>query len=102
MFGVGQKTPSWKKIGINIEHAASGHLKGGWRTGCKGSNKSLFPENMTKTQLEKAIRHAYKNGKKVKTRGEQVVVHGEYQGLKIEMHVNTKKKIIATAYPING
>ena len=90
--------PSWKKIGIDMEHAVSGHMQGGWRTGCKGHKKSLFPEEMTKQQIETAIRQAYRNGKKVRTRGERVVVRGEYQGTKIEMHINTKKKIIETAY----
>nr|VFK43641.1 MAG: EndoU nuclease [Candidatus Kentron sp. SD] len=91
--------PSWKKVDIWMDHINSGHTGSGWRAGCKGSNKSLFPEGMTRDQIETAIRQAYRNGKKVRTRGERVVIKGEYQGMKIEMHVNTEDKIIETAYP---
>ena len=92
--------PSWKKVDIWMDHIASGHTGNGWRTGCKGSNKSLFPEGMTKQQIETAIRQAYRNGKKVRTQNATtVIVRGEHQGLKLEMFVNTESKIIETAYP---
>jgi len=92
--------PSWKKIGIDMEHAVSGHMQGGWRTGCKGHKKSLFPKEMTKQQIETAIRQAYRYGKKLKTQNATtVIVRGEHKGLKLEMYVNTEKKIIETAYP---
>jgi len=92
--------PSWKNITIKTKHVLSGHTGSGWRTGCKGNNKSLFPENMSEQQIEKAIRQAYKNGKKIKTQTNKVVVViGEHQGLKIEMYVDIENKIIRTAYP---
>nr|VFK39666.1 MAG: EndoU nuclease [Candidatus Kentron sp. SD] len=91
--------PSWKNIPIKMKHVLSGHTGDGWRTGCKGSNKSLFPEGMTKQQIETAIRQAYRNGKKVKTVCNRTTVIGEYQGMKIKMYVNTEDKIIESAYP---
>lgn len=92
--------PSWRKIEIDVEHAVSGHMSGGWRTGCKNHNKTLFPEGFSEKQVEKVIRQAYRNGKKVKTQGNKAVIIGEEQGVKIKMHVDIKQKIIESAYPI--
>jgi hypothetical protein len=91
--------PAWQKMPIKMDHVLSGHTGKGWRTGCKGNKKSLFPEAMTKKQIENAIRQAYRYGKKVQTQEEVVVIIGEYQGMKIKMYVNTEKKIIESAYP---
>jgi hypothetical protein len=91
--------PAWKKMTIDMKHTVSGHIEGGWRTGCKGHKKTLFPDGFSEKQVEKIIRQAYRNGKKVKTQGERVVVIGEYEGIEIQMHVNIKEKIIETAYP---
>ena len=91
--------PSWKKMTIDMKHTVSGHIDGGWRTGCKENNKTLFPEGFSEKQVEKIIRQAYRNGKKVKTRDDRCVVIGEYEGIKIKMHVDVKNKIIKTAYP---
>jgi len=67
---------------------------------CEGSRKTLFPEGFSKPQLEKIIRQAYKNGKKIRTaQDNKIIVVGEYNGTKIEMYVNTKTKTIETAYP---
>jgi hypothetical protein len=93
--------PSWKKIDIWMKHILSGHTGKGWRTGCAGNNKTLFPDGFSEKQVEKVVRQAYRYGRKFKTQNSTtVVVRGEYQGLKIEMYVNTEKKIIETAYPI--
>ena len=89
--------PSWKKVRIDIDHISSGHLSGGWRI--PGSKKTLFPEYLSKDQIEKIVRHAYKNGKKVQSQLERVVVEGEYQGIKVRIHLNTENKIIESAYP---
>ena len=92
--------PSWKTIPIKMKHILEGHTDSGWRTGCKGNNKTLFPENMSEQQIEKSIRQAYRYGKRIKTKNSKVaVVVGEYQGLKIEMYVDLENKIIRTAYP---
>jgi Pretoxin HINT domain/Bacterial EndoU nuclease len=85
--------PSWKKIKIDIDHIASGHMKGGSRV---SPSKDLFPENMTKSQVEKTVREAYRNGQRVETQGDRVRV----QGNNIEMWVNTRTNTIETAYPI--
>jgi hypothetical protein len=93
--------PAFKKMKIDIDHAASGHLTDGYRAMCKGSKKSLFSEGTTREQLEKIIEHVYKNCKKVRTQAEgKIVVIGEHEGQKIKMHINTEDKIIETAYPI--
>ena len=54
---------------------------------------------MTKNQIEKAIKNAYKNGERIKTQGDRVKIQGISDGMLIEMWVNTKTKIIETAYP---
>ena len=92
--------PSWKTIHIKMKHILEGHTNSGWRTGCKGNNKTLFPDGFSNKQLEKVIRQAYRYGKKTRTQGEKVVVVGEYQGIKIKMYINTEKKIIETAFPV--
>jgi hypothetical protein len=89
--------PAWKKIDIDIDHIASGHMKGGSRA---SSRKDLFPDNMSRSQIEKSVRKAYKHGQKVETQGDRVRVVGQDGGLKIEMWVNTKTRQIETAYPI--
>jgi RHS repeat-associated protein len=88
--------PSWRKIGIDIEHIASGHMKGGSRV---SDLKNLFPEYMDTEQVEKAVREAYKNGAKVGSQNERALIQGTSNDLTIEMWVNTKTKTIETAYP---
>jgi hypothetical protein len=55
---------------------------------------------MNESQVEKTIREAYKNGSKVQTQGDRVLVRGEANGVTVEMWVNTETKVIETAYPI--
>ena len=85
--------PSWKKIDIDIKHIIDRHTVGGIRTSARADK---FPENMTTQQIERAVRQAYRYGKKVETQGERVRVRGDG----IEMWVNTKTKTIETAYPL--
>ncbi|WP_223606936.1 EndoU domain-containing protein [Chryseobacterium sp. OSA05B] len=85
--------PAWKTIAVDIEHIASGHMKGGSRV---SSIKTVFPDNLSEGQVENLVRSAYKNSKKVKTQGDRVLLRGN----DIEMWVNTKTKTIETAYPI--
>ena len=63
-------------------------------------HKTLFPENLTRDQIENVIRQAYRYGKKTRTQRDKVIVVGEHQGIKIEMWVDIKNKTIDTAYPI--
>ena len=85
--------PSWKKIDIDMDHIASGHIRGGSRV---SSKKDLFPDHMTRAQVEKAVREAYRYGKRIETQGDRVRVRGNG----IEMWVNIKDKAIETAYPV--
>jgi RHS repeat-associated protein len=85
--------PAWKTIIIDIEHIASGHMKGGSRV---SSLKTIFPDNLSERQVENLVREAYRNSKKIKTQGDRVLLRGN----NIEMWVNTQTKTIETAYPI--
>jgi hypothetical protein len=88
--------PSMKKLTIDIDHIASGHMKGGSRV---SPIKDLFPETWTKSQVEKAIKEAYKSAKRIHTQGDRILVQGTYQGKTIEMWINKVTKTIETAYP---
>ncbi|WP_198524665.1 RHS repeat-associated core domain-containing protein [Paenibacillus phocaensis] len=92
--------PSYKSIKIDIDHIISGHTKGGARAK-QSKLKDLFPDNMSKSQIEKAIQNAYSKSKKIQTQGDRVLVRGESNGITIEMWVNTKTKTIETAYPVS-
>lgn len=89
--------PAWKKVGIDMEHILSGHTVGGGRV---SKLKTLFPQGMSESQIEKAVREAYRYGQKVGTQGDSVLVRGTSNNLTIEMWVNVEKKTIETAYPI--
>lgn len=56
---------------------------------------------MTPKQIERAIKDAYGQCKKIQTQGDRVKVRGTSDGLTIDMWVNTRTKVIETAYPIN-
>ena len=90
--------PAWRTIRIDMQHVASGHIAGGARIGL-GSAKSLFPANMSESQIERTIREAYKYGEKIDTQGDRVLVRGQSGGLTIEMWVNKSSRTIETAYP---
>ena len=91
--------PSYKKIKIDMKHILSRHTKSG-NVAVQSGKKSLFPSYMSKKEIERTIKNAYKNGKRIKTQGHKVKVHGKSGKLKIEMWVNTKTKTIESAYPI--
>lgn len=89
--------PAWKKVGIAMDHIASGHMRGGSRV---SPLKDLFPETMGRTQVERAVRQAYRFGKKVGGQGERALIRGRHEGLTIEMWVNRATKTIESAYPV--
>lgn len=95
LIGKAVNLPAWKSIGIDMEHIASGHIAGGARS----AMKTLFPEEMSSKQIERAVRTAYRYGKKLATQGDRVLVGGRASGLNIEMWVNTAENVIETAYP---
>ena len=91
--------PSAKKVKIDMEEVSSGHMPGGKRL-APGNKKSLFPENMTESQVERAIREAYANGKRIKMQGPRVKVRGTSdEGIEIDIWVNTETNIIESAWP---
>jgi hypothetical protein len=93
--------PSWRKVTIDMEEVASGHMQGGWRLSA-GNRKDIFPSNMTQAQVEKAIRNAYRHGEALKSQGingERVFVSGPFGSGRIEMWVNKETKIIESAWP---
>jgi len=89
--------PAWKRILIDIEHIASGHMEGGARV---TEDKDLFPGYMTKADVAAAVRNAYRLGRPVYRQGSRVLVRGPAKGFDIEMWVNTDTRTIETAYPI--
>ncbi len=91
--------PAWKTIAVDIEHIASGHMHGGSRV---SSLKTLFPQGMTKDQVHKMVRSAYRNvHKKLLTQGDRILLRGSSNGTTIEMWLNKATKTIETAYPIH-
>lgn len=89
--------PSWKRIAIDMEEIASGHMRGGYRV---SPIKDLFPAYMNRDQVERLIRAAYRNvSKKIATQGDRIKVLGESEGITIEMWINKNMKTIETAYP---
>ena len=92
--------PSWKKVGLDMEHIISGHTASGARaiqSSMVGKGKDIF-SNMTETQIEKAIRQAYRFGEKLETQGDRVFMSGNYGGLTIQMWVNKVTNIIESAW----
>jgi hypothetical protein len=91
--------PGWKKVSIDLEHIASGHIKGGSRV---SSIKTLFPEGVNANDVGIAIRDAYRNvHSKLQTQGDRILLRGaSSRGLEIEMWLNKATSTIETAYPI--
>jgi RHS repeat-associated protein len=92
--------PSWRKLTIDMDHIASGHMPGGARV---SPNKGVF-EGMTERQVQRAVRDAYNSGKRVETQhgidgAKRVRVRGAGGGREIEMWVNLTARRVETAYP---
>jgi hypothetical protein len=88
--------PSPKKVTIDMNHIASGHMTGGSRV---GPRKDLFPSSWTRDEVRRAVQGAYGNAKRIGTQGERVRLQGSFNGTKIEMWFNKITNIIETAYP---
>jgi len=95
--------PSARNVLVDMEEVASGHMVGGSRavqSAAAGAGKSLFPEYMTKPQVESAIIDAYTHSNVTYVQGVRVMLEGiTKDGTKIEMWFNRETKIIETAYP---
>jgi hypothetical protein len=86
-----------------MDHIMSGHKEGGSRLTqsiAVGGTKDVFPGNMSRGELESAIKDAYGHCSKLQTQGERVLVEGQSGNLTIRMWVNTSSKIIETAWPV--
>ena len=93
--------PSYKKVKVDMGHIRERHIKGGKVAKHRNKPDQLFPENMSERQIEKTVKEAYRNGKRVGSQPpDQVKVRGEYDGVKVEMYINVKTKQIETAYPV--
>ena len=91
--------PSWKKLKLNIDHIASGHMPGGSRN--PSGNKSVF-YGLTIQQMSNAIQEAYNNCSRVRSNGIRILVEGksETYNVVIQMWINIYDHIIETAYPV--
>jgi RHS repeat-associated protein len=89
--------PSWRKIGIDIEHIVSGHTAGGSRV---SPLKDLFSPGMTRPQIANVVRQAYRHaGLAGPSQGERVFLAGVHDGVTYEMWVNKATKMIESAWP---
>ncbi|MEN9365832.1 MAG: hypothetical protein RL489_190 [Pseudomonadota bacterium] len=90
--------PAWKSISIDMVHIASGHMAGGARL-APGNTKDVFPKEMSRDQVQRAVRDAYRCGEVLQSQGDRVFVRGPYGNGKIEMWVNKVTKTIESAWP---
>jgi hypothetical protein len=81
-----------------MKEVMTGHTAAGHRA-IQSGIKDVFPQGLSKNQIEAAIRQAYRYGKRSQSQGERVFVTGPYGKHTIEMWVNTKTKMIETAWP---
>ncbi|MGI9282092.1 MAG: hypothetical protein ACR2PX_21020 [Endozoicomonas sp.] len=61
----------------------------------KDSNRSIFPEYMSRDEIEKTVRQAYRYGKRFKTQENRILVHGNG----IDIWIDKTTKAITSAYP---
>jgi hypothetical protein len=88
--------PGWKKVTIDMQHIIDRHIPGA----PYAAGRTHFPEHMSESMIERAIRQAYRYGESAGGQGERVMVRGTVEGLRIEMWVNKTTKTIETAYPV--
>ena len=90
--------PSLKKLKMDMDHIASGHMPGGSRN--PDGKKTVF-WGLTLEQVRRAIQEAYNNASRLMTQGDRILLEGyseTYDGI-IEIWVNVVEMIIETAYP---
>jgi len=91
--------PAWRTVAIDMQEVVTGHTSTGQRA-LQSGIKSIFPDSMGQQQIETAIRHAYRYGKKIGSQGDRVQIQGPWNGGTIEMWLNRVTKTIETAYPL--
>lgn len=84
---------------LSTSYARTVHVMDRHAAGTTYANKTLFPGWMNEQAIERAIREAYRYGRKLQTQGERVLIRGEADKLTIEMWVNVENEVIETAYP---
>ena len=89
-----------------MDEVVSGHTLDGSRAQQSGI-KDLFNENLTESQIEKMIKEAIKNAKKVSKaqfdgESKRYKLQGKSGDQVIEMWYNSLLDIIETAYPVDG
>jgi hypothetical protein len=90
---------SWRKVKIDIEEITSGHTSGGSRV-MPGSNKDLFPDQMSDEAILKAVQQAYRDSEIIRSKCEYLLLQGKSKsGLTIRMYYNKITKWIETAWP---
>ena len=89
--------PAWRKITIDMKHIRDRHMPGG-KDLALGNKKDVF-QGMSESQVERAVRDAYRNGEVLHSQGERVFVRGPFGKGNIEMWVNRATKQIETAWP---
>lgn len=90
--------PSWRKIDVDWNEVLTGHKKDGDRI-LGGKKGDVFPDTMSEADIKRAVKEAYKNSKKIKTQGNKIKLRGSYNGKTIDMWLDTKNKVLDTAYP---
>src|SRR5262249_18806372 len=99
--------PSVKKVKVNMPHVASGHMAGGSRRS-PGSTKDMFPEGMAENQVERVIKQAYSNAKRLETQESydpnkgfqtRVFLEGNADGMRVRMWLNLNTNEIESAWP---
>jgi len=88
--------PAWRRITINMRHIMERHVPGA----LYAEGRTVFPAYMNEKAIERAVREAYRFGRRVGGQGERVIVQGQAAGMTIEMWVNTATNMIETAYPL--
>ena len=87
-------------MGVDWGHIFSGHMEGGSRA-VQSGEKSLFPNLWGEDGVKDAVEEAYKNGKKIMTQDDRILLRGTGRGTTIDMWVNTATKMVETAYPVH-
>ena len=67
----------------------------------KDSKKTLFPENMSNKDIEKAVREVYSNVKIIKSQRDRVLGRGTSGNMSIEMWINKQTKKVENDYPFD-
>jgi RHS repeat-associated protein len=92
--------PAWRRVDVDMDHIASGHMEGGLRVSV---SKDVFPSYMSRGDVESAVRNSYRYSARIRGQGDTVLVVGPGplgSSYRIEMWVNTKTRIIESAYPV--